>query len=325
MHWADRIGRRLKLRDLHILLAVVQCGSMTKAAGELSVSNPVVSKAIGDLEHTLGVRLLDRGPRGVEPTIYGRALLDRGLAAFDELKQAVNHIEFLADPTAGEVRIGTSVAIASGFVAAVIDRVHRRYPRIVFHLSAGETGTTYRALEERKVDLVIARIFRPIEEEQMNAEVLYDEHEIVVAGAQNPWTRRRRVGLADLMKERWVLPPPDSLSGSLIVEAFRASGLDAPRAVVVTSSVPARIALLSNGPFITIVPNFVLAFRADNPALKRIPVDLPTTRRPIGIVTLKNRTLSPVAQLVIDQVREIAKPLAKRRASNDERASRPAI
>jgi DNA-binding transcriptional LysR family regulator len=312
MDWGDRIGRRLKLRDLHILLAVVQCGSMTKAASELSVSNPVVSKAIGDLEHTLGVRLLDRGPRGVEPTIYGHALLDRGLTAFDELKQAVNHIEFLADPTAGEVRIGSSIAIASSLIAAVVDRLFQRHPRLVFHLVAAESGLTYRALEERKVDLVVARIFRPIAEEQMTAEVLYDEQEIVVAGAQNPWTRRRKLKLADLMNEPWALPPPDSLSGSLIAEAFRACGLDFPRAAVVCSTVPVRNALLATGRFLTIVPNFALAFPSNNPSLKRLPVDLPTTCRPVGIVTLKNRTLSPVAQLFIDHAREVAKTLAKR-------------
>ena len=228
MHWADRIGRRLKLRDLHILLAVMQCGSMAKAAGQLSVSNPVVSKAVSDLEHTLGVRLLDRSAQGVEPTIYGRALLDHALSVFDDLRQAVKHVEFLADPTAGEARIGSSIAIASGLIAAVVDRLSRQHPRIVFHLLAAESSMTYRALEERKVDLVIARIFKPIADEQMDAEVLYDEQEVVVAGAQNPWTRRRKIELAELMREPWTLPPPDTLSGSVIAEAFRDKGLDLP-------------------------------------------------------------------------------------------------
>jgi DNA-binding transcriptional LysR family regulator len=68
MRWNDRIGRRIKLSDLHILLAVAQNGSMAKAANHLAVSHPVVSRSIGDLEHTLGVRLLERNPRGVELT-----------------------------------------------------------------------------------------------------------------------------------------------------------------------------------------------------------------------------------------------------------------
>src|SRR5882762_11999865 len=104
--WEARIGRRIRLRDLHMLLTVVQGGSMAKAARHLSVSQPAISKAIADLEHTLGVRLLDRGPQGIEPTVYGSALVRRGLAVFDELRQAVGEIEFIANPNVGEVRIG---------------------------------------------------------------------------------------------------------------------------------------------------------------------------------------------------------------------------
>ena len=104
MQWADRIGRRLKLRDLHVLFAVIQSGSMAKAARHLAVSQPVVSAAIAGLEQTLGVRLLDRSRRGVEPTIYGRALLNHGLAAFDALRQGVKEIEFLADGSRWMIR-----------------------------------------------------------------------------------------------------------------------------------------------------------------------------------------------------------------------------
>src|SRR5438128_344606 len=95
--WEGRTGRRLKLRDLHVYFVVVQCGSMAKAAAQLGVSQPTVSEVIADLEHTFGVRLLDRLPRGVEPTMYGNALLKRSIAAFDELKQSGRDIEFLAD------------------------------------------------------------------------------------------------------------------------------------------------------------------------------------------------------------------------------------
>jgi DNA-binding transcriptional LysR family regulator len=110
MQLSDRIGRRLKLQDLHVLLTVVQAGSMGKAAERLNTVQPAISRSIAELEHALGVRLLDRHRQGVEPTEYGRALLDRGVAVFDELRQAVKNIEFLADPTAGEVRIGCNPA-----------------------------------------------------------------------------------------------------------------------------------------------------------------------------------------------------------------------
>src|SRR5919202_5076381 len=104
--WENQIGRRLSLRDLHVLSTVVQRGSMAKAAAQLGVSQPAVSEVIADLEYTLGVRLLDRSPQGVEPTIYGRALLKRSTVAFDELKQGIKEIEFLSEPSACELRIG---------------------------------------------------------------------------------------------------------------------------------------------------------------------------------------------------------------------------
>src|SRR3982074_3260508 len=124
----------MKLQDLHVLMAVVQAGSMSRAAALLNTGQSSISRSISELEQSVGVRLLDRNPMGVAPTAYGQTLLDGGAAVFDELRQAVKKIEFLADPAAGEVRIGCSPLLAPSFVCAVVDRVSRRYPRIEFHL-----------------------------------------------------------------------------------------------------------------------------------------------------------------------------------------------
>src|SRR5262245_26127010 len=118
MQWSDRIGKRIKLRDLHVLQAVANAGSMTKAAHQLAISVPVVSKAIAELEHTVGVPLLDRSPQGVEPTAYGRALIHRGVIVFEELRQGIKDLEFLTDPTAGEVRISTTPPLSASFISA---------------------------------------------------------------------------------------------------------------------------------------------------------------------------------------------------------------
>src|SRR6476646_9283020 len=101
-HWEARIGRRLKLRDLQILAAVVQWGSMAKAASHLGMSQPAVSESVANLEDAVRVRLLDRLARGVAPTFYAQALLKRGRVVFDELKQALDELEFLANPATGE-------------------------------------------------------------------------------------------------------------------------------------------------------------------------------------------------------------------------------
>ena len=149
MDWdARRLGRHLKLRDLNVIMTVARCGSMGRAALQLAVSQPAVSKAIADVERTLRVRLFERSPEGVEPTIYARALIDHGMAVFDELQQAVRKIEWLADPASGHVRIGCSVVLAQGFGTNVINWMAQRYPRVTFELTADKSGATYRALED---------------------------------------------------------------------------------------------------------------------------------------------------------------------------------
>ena len=141
MRWNDRIGRRIKLSDLHILLAVADSGRMAKAASQLAISHPVVSRSISDLEHHWGCRCWSE-IRAASTHRYGRAMLDRGHAAFDELRQGVKDVEFLSDPTAGEVR-RTTLPLAATFVAAVIDRLSRRHPRIVFSIMA--EGVTHQS------------------------------------------------------------------------------------------------------------------------------------------------------------------------------------
>src|SRR5450755_4748187 len=151
-------------------MTVVQAGSMGKAARILSTTQPNISRSIGELERALGVRLLDRHRQGIEATEYGRALLDCGVAVFDDLRQGVKNIEFLADPTAGEVRIGCTLTLAASFVSVVIDRLSRRYPRIIFHLVTGDVEVLHHELSERNVDLLIARRFGPIADERLGFE-----------------------------------------------------------------------------------------------------------------------------------------------------------
>jgi DNA-binding transcriptional LysR family regulator len=309
----ERIERRLKLRDVRVLMAVVQAGSMHKAAERLATSQPAISRAIGDLERALGVRLLDRSPLGIEPTHYGRAIIKRGLAVFDELRQGIKDIEFLADPRAGELRIGCTENAAAGPVLAVIDRLSRRHPRMVFDVVTGSAPALCRHLTERRVELVILRIAESLVEEDMVVEKLFDDAFVVVVAKQNPWTRQRRIGLAELVDERWTLPSRDSVIGAFALGAFRAQGLTPPRATVITLSMHLRNRLLATGRFLTMMSSSILMLPGKHPTLRALPVELSNARGSVAIITLKNRTLSPLAELFIETARAVAKPLAKAR------------
>jgi DNA-binding transcriptional LysR family regulator len=313
MELIDRVAHRLKLRDLRLLETVVRLKSMAKAAQRLNISQPAVSKAIAELEHVFGVRLVVRIRQGIKPTEYGSALLDCGLAMFDELRLGVKNIEFLADPMAGVVRIGCNPFLAPAFVSSVVDRVTRRFPRIAVHLVVPQAEIIYQELSERKVDFLITRRWGPSIEQPFDFEFLFDDSFVVVAGVRHPWVRRRKIALTELMNEPWILSPLEMTLGQLTVEAFQACGLDHPRMTVVSPTPDVRLSLLATGRFLSIFPTSSLRFPARRPELKILPVELPIPRVPNGIITLKNRTLSPVAQLFIEHAREVAKPLAKRK------------
>jgi DNA-binding transcriptional LysR family regulator len=307
-----RVGRRLKLRHMEILLAVVETGSMAKAGTRLSISQPAISRAIAEMEHTLAVPIFDRGPKGVEPTQYGLALLKRGVAAFDEIAQAVKDIDFLADPSAGELWIGTSPGLAEGVVLAVIDRLSRQYPRVVVHIVPGGLLAQHEALRQRRIEFGFAANTGRASEEEFNFDTLYEEPLVIVAGLENPWARRRKIRLGELLNEPWTWPAAGTVFDSLVTEAFRANRIDPPRATIYADAYSLRIRLAATGRFLAIVPASIMRFPGMPASMKVLPVELPTTRRQIGIITLKNRTLSPLAQLFIECAREVAKPLAKR-------------
>ena len=157
-------------------------------------------------------------------------------------------------------------------------------------------------MRERNVDLLIGRVVE-LKEDDVNVEVLFEDRLYVVAGANNPWTRRRKVALKDLVHESWTMPPLNSYVGALIVDAFRASGLAVPHLTVAGYNL-LQTALIGTGRFLSILPGSFLRFNGKRLGLKALPIELPIPPRPVGIVTLKNRTVSPLAQLFVDCARE---------------------
>jgi DNA-binding transcriptional LysR family regulator len=289
-------------------MSVAQHGSMGKAATELAVSQPVVSKAIASIEHTLNVPLFDRTPRGAEPTQYGRALIKWGNAVFDDLRQGVKEIEHLSDPNGGELRLGCTEPMASGFIPAIVDRLTRRFPKATFHVTQADPATQMHHLQSRDIELAMGRVQEPVPEEDFNVEILFQEPVFVATAESNKLTRRRKVKLADLMNELWSLPPPGAIAHSVLKSAFQAAKLSIPRSTVVTYSLQLHYALMATGRYLGVIPGSMLHFSGKRYGLAVVPVDLSLRRGPAGIVTLKGRTLSPIAREFIQTARELAPP-----------------
>lgn len=308
---SKQVERRLKLRELRILLEVSKAGTMGRAAAALSVSQPVVSKAVSELEAVLGVRLFDRTALGITATAHGQAMINCSRAVFDELKLGVQAIEFLDDPTRGQLHIGCTEFGASGLASSVIEGLVRRHPRLHFHVTmADPVSLATVELPRRNIELSMGGLPQELPAD-VQAERLFDDVHVVMGGADSPWARRRKIQLADLLEARWVLPPVGSLGRSTIDDAFRARGLVPPIAKVSTFSTPLCHQLLASGNYLAMLPRGATRL-AKHLQVRPLNVDFPGIKRTVGIMTLKQRTISPVAQVFIDAARKASAPFATR-------------
>jgi DNA-binding transcriptional LysR family regulator len=307
----DHVGRRLKFRDLQVFFTVVHCGSMAKAANDLGLTQPAVSDIVAGLERMFAVRLFDRNPRGVVPTIYGHALLKRGRAAFDELRQGIKDIEFLSDPKAGELKIGCPASVLGGTLSLAVENFCRQYPRVILQFDeVTSPGRDFPTLREREHDLILARIARPfVDEDDFDVEILFQDPLVIAADIRSEWARRREIDPVELVDASWILTAPEASVYVSVAEAFRERGLAAPKVSLMALSGHLRMSLLSRGPFVTALPSSLLRFNAAKFGLKVLQVDLQIRGYPVAILTLKNRVLSPLVGLFIEHVREVAQSI----------------
>lgn len=307
----DRITQRLKLKDLLTLDAVAEQGSMAKAARQLALSQPAISKAVAELEHTLGVPLLERSTRGVHLTEFGAILRARGRVVFDELNEALGEIAHHADPSTGEVRVGTTEPMAE-IIASIVSRLSQRYPRIRYQVTMSDTGSLVRDLRARVFDVAITRWATAPDQGDLDVDPLFQAALAVLADRGHPLARKRALRLADLMAEAWCLSPPDTYLGRVVGAAFRTEGLPLPPVTLTTVSIYMRLCLLAEGRFLTMLPRTMLLHPAVGGWLRALPVDLPGTAGMISAITLKGRRVNAATRLFIATGHDVAADIAGR-------------
>lgn len=308
--------RRIKLRDLKVFQVAAETGSMAKAAAHLAITQPAVSYAISELEHAVGAQLLDRSSQGVTPTVYGRALLARSAIVFNELRHGISEIASLINPEVGELRIGTTPPM-SAVASAVFNHLVPRYPRMRFELTVGPTDVLLRQLRQRDVEIVISRLASMAGNDDLNVETLFHDELVVICSRQSRWARRRKVSLADLVDEPWVFPPPAGFLTGIMRGEFEAQGLALPRPTVTTSCTYSLSVLVGNGNFLGIHPRAMLTTPNQHPLLTAVDVGLPTTRGAIGLISLRDRSLSPVAELFAKSVAPVVDKIRPKRAARN--------
>ena len=314
----DAVARHVTLRELRLLLAVARSGSILKAANEIGLTQPALSRSIADLEGAFGVRLFDRTNRGVAPTPHGEVLLRRATGVFEELRQAVNELRALADAAHGELRIGGTPAMCAGLLPRIIGPVRSDRPRLQFHVAELESGKLASEVVGRSLDLGLGREHAVRESHDLVFEGLFEDRLFVVAGSQHPLAERRSISLEETLRHHWVLPTEGAVTAHLQGE-FGRQGLAIPEAAITTMSMLVRCELIATGSFLTVMYGSVLRFGNAPKSLRVLPVDLPSGI-PVGVIRLKNRTLAPSAEMFIQASRRMVRSMPSLSASQLRRA-----
>jgi DNA-binding transcriptional LysR family regulator len=301
---ADRLlDGRLKLRHLVVLTMIAEHGTLSRSAEHLHVTQPVVTRAVQDLETILGVSLFDRGPRGMTPTVYGRAFVDQARTIVGQVRQAGRQITELADARSGTVRVGTHLAGSNLLLPRAIMRIKADRPRLTIVVREATPDVLLAALRAGDLDLTVGRITPVADGLQVRQETLYDEPIRLVTRVGHPAQQLAEPTIADLVDFPWIVPVEQTALRVELEHALQRIGVPLPQNRVECTSIPTLRTLLVESDFVAVLPQLVA--RAD-PDLALLSCELEGLRRPVGVTTVPGRLHTPACEAFLEVMAEVA-------------------
>jgi DNA-binding transcriptional LysR family regulator len=305
---------RLKMRQVLLLVALDEQRNMHRAAASLRMTQPAATRLLGGLERMLGLRLFERGPRGLAPNAYGESLIRHARAMLSTLEHAREEMNSLAEGASGRIALGALLVAAPVLVPLALARFKQRYPNHTVLVQEGSATALLPALRRGELDLVVGRVSSDVPSEGLEFEAFYSEPMQVVARTGHPLARRRALQLRDLAGETWIVPAPDAPYRRRLDAAFRQAGVAPPRRLVESVSVAVNKMLVQRSDMLGVMPRDVAREYAALGLLRILPVKLPPPSGPVGVITAIGRPLQAATAALIQALRETARAAARRRA-----------
>lgn len=302
----SKLESRLTLRHLNLIVAIADGGSLQAAADAVGLTQSAVTKSLQEAEALVGARLFDRGNRGVAVTAEGAVLVAHARLVLSQLRHAGQELEDLRSGTGGRVAVGVLVSAAVSLLPQAIAAVRARRPNLAIKVLEGTNDVLLPMLRQGELDLVIGRLPAFSVGSDIAEETLCDDYAQIVVRAGHPLLARKGLRLADLIAEPWILPRQETSMRRQIDEAFRIEGVAQPGNCVESVSILTNRALVLRADHLAVWPVQLVRFEADLGLVAPLPIDLPTTRRPIGISTLRAARLSPAADTLIAELRRLS-------------------
>ncbi len=300
---------RLKTRQLLLLIALDEHRNIHRASGALFMTQPAASKQLKDLEDMLEVRLFDRFPHGMEPTIYGETMIRHARMALTSLSLAHDDIVALKSGLVGQVEVGVIMAPGMSLLPRAIANVKKNAPLLRIGVTVEQSNILLRALQLGTLDFMIGRILEKESATNLVYEELTEEPACIVARVGHPLLSRKNLQLQDIVSYPWILPPNGSILRHRFDLMFLRAGMDVPNNVVDTTSLLLVTSLLQQTDSLHVIPVEVAQYFTSLNALSILPMELPCKMDAFGIIMQKDSILSPSATILLDEVRRLAKEM----------------
>ena len=303
LHAAGTLSRHLTTRQMRMLLAIAEHRSVLKASRELNVAQPALSRSLSDLEGVLNLKLFNRSPQGMAPTVFGEALIRRLKAIIGELHDADEELGALRTGTYGHVSIGCIPLLPAGILPHLLSGVVRARPGLTVRVTdGGGIESLLSQLRDRKLDMVLC--IRPnTQDNDFEFQPLFNDSMLLVAGRNHPATRVRNPSLRNIDLDPVVLPNQGSVYRQCIDETFVRLNRPAPTAAIEANSPMLRLGLAENSGMATFIQASVWSDKGSRYRIKVIPIRESIGYGAIGFMVLRKWQTTPAAAALIDFMR----------------------
>jgi DNA-binding transcriptional LysR family regulator len=294
----------MDIRHLRNMLAVMEEGSLGKAAQRLNVSQPALTKSIQRLEEQLGVRLFDREARGMKPTFYADSLRGYAKAACVGMAEAESQIAALRSGTEGIITVAGPSLIVTELLPEVLVRLSRERPKLQVRVAAQNRGLFTNLLEGR-FNLVVAMLYDEVPKEGLSKRWLFDDQLVLVMRPDHPLAKRRKLKPKELLDQKWVFADSDTWGQNRLRLYFEQAGLALPRARFESRNPAILKSIIMISDHIGMIARLGVEKEIAQGTLKAIEIDSPFMLRPIGIVRRENEPMTPAVKSLVRILEEV--------------------
>lgn len=293
----------LDLHQIKAFLAIVETGSLGRAAETLHVTQPALSRTVRRLEDQLGAPVFERHSKGMQLTAIGAALLPHATLLQREAEQAVEEINAMRGLAKGVIRVGALGSIASLVLPLAISAVLKKWPNLTVFVIEGVWDRLADALMKREIDLALGISGAASDEIAEITDCRWEDRSHVVAASDHPLRKKRKLRLADTMAAPWAIPPRGTGPYEHMRQVFSDHDLGLPNVVVETRSITVLKSLVTRSGFLSWMAESI--YDAERRARLVDALDIPGVMAARTLTAFKRRQgllPSPAAKL-LDELR----------------------